>query len=179
MKLDIELPEDWLPPLKKMIPVFLILVVLTGLALFGKAVSPVQGEGKPILLTPRRAQILSYQRDAKRWAADLNAIQADLAELLPGPAGPLLEMDQRVNLLYERLVDLQTEVDGRSVPGTLDAFHASIRDAVRASLDAALQVAAWISEPTPGALQAAENALAAAADLLAGMDQNPWLQAVP
>jgi hypothetical protein len=52
-------------------------------------------------------------------------------------------------------------------------------EAVNASLDASLRVAAWISEPTPNNLQSAESALSAAMDLLDNIYKNPWVEETP
>jgi len=179
MRYDVELPQEMVRWLRKALKIALILGAIIGLVFLGKAVSPVDAEGKPVFLSPRLAQISTYQRDAKRWAANLKEIQADLDDLLSNPSANILDMDEQANLLYGRLVSLQAEVDGTSVPPTLEALHTSLGEAVNASLDAALSVAAWISEPTPENLSSAEDALANSTELLDRIYQNPWVQDAP
>lgn len=179
MKYDVELPQEMIPWLRKVLIAVLILGAIAGLVFLGKSVSPVDARGKPIFLSPRLAQISAYQRDVRRWAAALKEIQSDLAGLLSNPTDNILNMDGRANLLYGRLVSLQAEIDGTNVPTTLDVLHASMGDAVNASLDATLRVAAWISEPTPENLESAESALLEAVKLLDGIYQNPWVQETP
>jgi hypothetical protein len=179
MKYDIELPQEMIHWLRRILTAVLIIGAIAGLVFLGKSVSPVDAKGKPIFLSPRLAQISAYQRDVRRWAANLKEIHSGLGELLSNPTDNILDMDERANLLYGRLVNLQAEVDGTSVPSTLDVLHASMGEAVNASLDASLRVAAWISEPTPNNLQSAESALSAATDLLDDIYQNPWVEETP
>lgn len=179
MKYDIELPQDMIPVLRKTLKVLLIAGAVIALTFLGKAVTPVDAKGRPILLSPRLAQVSAYQRNVRSWAANLKEIQSDLGELLSSPNSDILNMDEQANLLYRRLASLQAEVDGTSVPPTLETLHASIGEVVNASLDASLRVAAWISEPTPENLTAAEDALKNSQDLLNLIDQNPWVQEIP
>jgi hypothetical protein len=179
MKYDIELPQETIRWLRRVLKILLILGVIIAITFLGKAVSPVDAKGNHILLSPRLAQVSAYQRDAKRWVANLKEIQLDLDELITAPTSNILDMDQRANLLYGHLVSLQAEVDGTSVPPTLEALHASVGDTVNASLDASLRVAAWISEPTPENLSSAEDALMKSQGLLDLIYENPWVQDMP
>ena len=179
MKYDIELPQEIIPTLRRALTVVLTLGAIVALVFLGKSVSPVDGKGKPIILSPRLAQISAYQRDIRRWASNLREIQTDLGGLLSNPNANILDMDEQANLLYGRLGNLQAEVDGTSVPSTLEVLHTSTGDAVSASLTATLGVAVWISEPTSENLHSAENALSAATEQLDGIYQNPWVQEAP
>jgi len=179
MKYDIELPQEMIHWLRRILSAILTIGAIAGLVLLGRSVSSVDAKGKPIFLSPRLAQITVYQRDVRRWVANLKEIQSGLAELLSKPPDNILDMDEHANLLYGRLVNLQAAVDGTSVPSTLDVLHASITDAINASLETALRVAAWISEPTPDNLQSAESGLSAAMHLLDSIYQNPWIEKTP
>jgi hypothetical protein len=175
MKYDVELPQEMIHWLRKALIIVLLLGAIAGLIFLGKSVSPVDVKGKPIFLSPRLAQVSAYQRDVRRWAANLKAIQSHLAELLSNPTDNILDMDERANLLYGRLVNLQAEVDGTSVPSTLDVLHVSMGYAVNASLGATLRVTTWISVPTPDNFSSAENALSTAKAQLDDIYQNPWV----
>ena len=179
MGYDVELPQGMIRWLRKALKIVLILGALFGLVFLGKAISPVDAKGRPVFLSPRLAQVSTYQREARRWAENLKEIQANLSDLLSNPSANILDMDERANLLYGRLVNLQAEVDGASTPQTLETLHASMGDAVNTSLDAALRVAAWISEPTPENLSSAEDALTNSTELLDHIYQNPWIQDTP
>jgi len=156
------------------VKIFLGIAVILGLILVGRAVSPVEG-GKPKLLSPRLSAITAYQRDARRWTAELQEIQSGFEELLSNPSGDILAQDGQGNSLYGRLLNLQAEMDGTRVPPTLENLHTDMQEAVTAMLEACSKVAVWITEPTPENASSAEETLQAAADLLARIDQNPWI----
>lgn len=161
--------------IRQVFRIVLITGIITGLTILGRVVSPMGENGKPALLSPRLAEITAYQRDARRWVAELQEIQAGLGVLLADPSGDLLAQDTQANLFYGRLLSLQAEVDGRRVPPTLESLHSAIQDTVTAMLNAASDVTAWISEPTKENSTSAGNALQAANDLLGRINQNPWI----
>jgi len=99
--------------------------------------------------------------------------------LLSNPPGDLLDLDSQANLLYGRLVSLQAEVDSTRVPPTLETLHAALGETVSMSLEAALRVAVWISEPTPDNVASAEDVLENASEMLDRIYQNPWVQEKP
>jgi len=179
MGYEVELPQGLIRWLRMSLNILLVIGFIVGLVVLGRSVSPMGVDGRPIFLSPRLAQVTGYQRDARRWAGDLREIQTSLGEVLSNPSTDLLALDARANLLYGRLVSLQAEVDSTSVPPTLETLHAVIGEAVSASLDTALRVAAWISEPTSGNLTSAEDALITSQDSLDRIFENPWVQAAP
>ncbi len=175
MEYEIEIPKGIL----RWARIILAIIVLAGLVLLGRSVSPIGEEGRPLFLTPRLARITAYQRDARRWVSNLQGIQTDLSKLISNPPGDLLDLDSQANLLYGRLVSLQAEVDSTAVPPTLESLHAEFGEAVDATLDAAIKVAGWISAPTPDNLASAEDALDQVSIMLELLYQNPWVQVEP
>jgi hypothetical protein len=179
MGYEVELPQGLIRWLRMSLNILLVIGFIVGLVFLGRSVSPMGEDGRPIFLSPRLAQVTTYQRDARRWAGDLRETQTSLGEVMSNPSTDLLALDTRANLLYGRLVSLQAEVDSTSVPPTLETLHAVIGEAVSASLDTALRVAAWISEPTSGNLTSAEDALNTSTDSLDRLFENPWVQGAP
>jgi len=172
MEYEVEIPGIVLRWLR----ILLVSVLVLSFVLVGRAVSPVGENGSPQLLTPRLARITAYQRDAREWAGRLQDIQAGLEGMLSNPSGNLLDQDSQANLLYGQLLNLQAEVDSAPVPPTLESLHAEFGEAVGATLDVAVLVAAWISAPTPENFSSAEEALNTAEEMLILINQNPWVE---
>ena len=172
MKYEVVLPKEYI---RRVLHIGLMVTTVLGLAVLGRVVSPVGEDGKPAPLSPRLADVTAYQRDARRWAGDLQEVQAGLDALLANPAGDLLAQDTQCNTLHERLISLQSEVDGTRVPPTLETLHTGVQDSVTATLNAAQAVTTWISEPTQENYVSAGNALHTAKDSLTHVDQNPWI----
>jgi hypothetical protein len=177
MKYDVEIPKSSLHV------IFLRLIIIIGgigLISIGHLNSPVGENGLPRLLSPRLAQITSYQHDAQHWTGEIQEIQSGLSELLANQGGTdLLSQDGQANLLYGRLATLQAELDGTKVPPTLGILHDAIQDAVNQSMLAASRTIAWISEPTTENQTAALNASGNAASALEHVNKNPWIQEQP
>ena len=161
--------------IRRVLRVVLVVAAMLGLIVLGHAVSPVGEQGRPIILSPRLAEITAFQRDIQHWAGELQEIQTGLGGLLSNPSGELLAQDERVNLYYGQLLSLQTEVDSTRVPPTLETLHTAMQDTIATMLEATLGVTAWINEPTPENTASAEDALNAARDKLGQINQNPWV----
>ena len=172
MKYEVDFPKEYIRRVSRIV---LMVAALLGLIVLGSVVSPVGEQGRPGFLSPRLAEITTYQRAIQRWAGDLQDIQTGLGGLLSNPSGDLLAQDGKGNLLYGRLLSLQAEVDSTRVPPTLETLHAAMQNTVAATLEVALRVAAWISEPTPENSASAEGALNTAREMLGQINQNPWV----
>jgi hypothetical protein len=176
MKYDIEIPKT---SLRAIFRLLLILLGLTGLAMLGYKNSPVGENGRPRLLSPRLAEVTRYQHSARRWMGELQEIHSGLEDLLENQTMDLLSQDGQANALYGRLTNLQAEVDGTTVPPTLEVLHDAIQVALNQYSLAASLTITWISEPIQDNHTSALNALSEASDALDRVYQNPWMQEEP
>lgn len=180
MKYDIEIQKSFLTQkLRRVIAPLVALLTVLGLTFLGYQISPQNEDGKPILLSPRVAQIANYQRQVRTWASELGQIQAGLDTLLSSSPVDLLALDSQVSIYYGQLIRLHEEVDGTQAPPTLTALHDAVVDALNACLDAAASTATWVSAPTGSNQSLALDALQKASDLLKLVDQNPWVSVQP
>lgn len=173
MKYEIEIPRTIL---HKSFVVLLITLGLAGLVLLGYQNSPVGQKDRPVLLSPRLAEITRYQHSVLRWAGELREIQAGLESLLENPPADLLVQDSRANAIGNQLAALRAEVDETTAPPTLQMLHSAIQNALEQTRLAAADALTWISEPTIDNHTTALNALGAASAALAQLDQDPWMQ---
>ena len=172
MKYDIEIPQS-------IVRALLIVLALTGMVILGYLNSPMGENGRPLLLSPRLSQITRYQNHAQRWSAELAEVDNGLQELLENQTADLLTQDGKASALYGQLLNLQAEIDGESVPPTLDPLRSAVQAAVEQYTSAAFEIMKWISEPNSGNFDAARAALATAASALDRLNQNPWIQGAP
>ena len=172
MKYEIEIPRTLL---HRSSVVLLIGLGLAGLVLLGYRNSPLSREGQPVLLSPRLAGITRYQHAAFAWAGELQGVQAGLGSLLANPPADLLEQDGRANAIPDRLALLQSEVEGTTVPPTLQVLHTAIQNTLDQSTRASAATLTWISEPSAQNYTTALDSLELAAAALARLDQDPWM----
>jgi len=173
MEYQIEIPRTLL---HRSSVVFLIGLGLAGLVLLGYQNSPVNREGRPVLLSPRLAEISRYLHSAIGWAGRLRAVQADLGSLLENPPADLLVQDSRANAIVDQLDALQAEVEETTAPPTLQELHTIIQAALEQSALTASGALSWISEPTADNHTTALNAFGAASATLSRLDQDAWMQ---
>ena len=176
MQYDVEIPKT---SIRTIFRLLLILLGLIGLAMLGYKNSPDGENGRPRLLSPRLAEVTRYQHSVKRWAGELLEIDSGLKGVLENQTNDLLLQDGQANALYGRLTNLQVEVDGTTVPPTLDVLHNAIQEAVNQYSLAASYTITWISEPISDNHSSAVNALSVASTALDRVDQNPWMQEEP
>jgi len=173
MKYEIEIPRTIL---QKSFVILLIAIGLAGLVLLGYKNSPLGLSGRPVLLSPHLAELTHYQHSALRWAGELQEIQVNLESLLENPPADLLAQDRQANGFVDQVSALQAEVDGTTVPPTLQVLHEGLQTAQKQTAQAAGDALTWISEPSADNHATALNALDAACAALARLDQDPWMQ---
>jgi len=173
MKYEIEIPRTIL---QKSFVILLIAISLAGLVLLGYKNSPLGLSGRPVLLSPHLAELTRYQHSALRWAGELQQVQVNLGSLLENPPTDLLAQDRQANAILDRVSALQVEVDGTTVPPTLQVLHDGLQAALEQTALAAGDALTWISEPSADDHAAAMNTLGAACAALARLDQDPWMQ---
>lgn len=176
MKYDVEIPKTSLRTIFRLLLIFLGLI---GLGMLGYRNSPIGENGRPRLLSPRLAEVTSYQHSARRWAGEMQEIHSSLKTLLQNKTTDLLSQDGQANALYGRLANLQAEVDGTSVPPTLEVLHDAIQEALNQYSLAASLAITWISEPTSDNHNSAFISLSEASKTLDRVYQNPWMQEEP
>ena len=154
-------------------------LLLVGPLLVGWIASPAREDGRPLLLTPRLAQVNQYRQDVGDWAMAFQKADEELAALLEQPSGDLFEQNGQVNRVYQRVKLVTEEIDRTPVPPTFDPLHELLSATAEAYLQAAITTARWISEPAEANQQAAQEALLAARDLLERLITNPWIEVQP
>jgi hypothetical protein len=170
--MEIEIPRRWIGGMAWAL-------LILGPILVGWMASPVREDGRPLLLTPRLAQVNQYRRDVGDWAIALQEADEDLAALLERPVGDLFEQNGQVNRVYQRVKLVTEEIDRTPVPPTFEPLHELLGATAQAYLQAVITTARWISEPAEVNQSAAQEALLAARDLLERLITNPWIEVQP
>ena len=176
MKYEVYIPKAYL---LRFLRLLVIVLTFMGLLLLGRSVSPTNSDGMPMFLSPHLAEITTYTQKVQQWTEKLQEIQDNLTILLAHPNTGLLAQDNQIDLFYGQLINLQVDVESTRVPSTLEGLQSACKESLTASLEASLQVAAWVSAPTTDNYNAAYNALNLAKNKLTQFKQNPWVQAQP
>jgi len=153
-----------------LLPVALIL-----LTLLGRARTPRDAAGNPLLLSPSLKSTLEYRSKARAWVQDFHVLDGELKTLLT-EGGDIVHQTQAVDGLLSRSVRLAESIELSRAPAALAGLRTMLAGTSLAYLEASRAVADWVGAPTPDRLAAAQAAMDAARDLLAQTEINRWLQ---
>jgi hypothetical protein len=151
------------------------ITVFLALILVGRAVTPVDKGGQLQFLSPRVAQVASYQRRVEKWALEMGGIETDMQVLLETNASDLFAQDRAFQDINSRAVSLASAVDSTRTPDSLGGLHDLLLAAATAHQAAVSALGQWISEPSGDTENAAQDALDSAASMLARIYENPWV----
>ena len=154
----------------------IFILIMMGVLILGYHSSPVNEDGRPLLLTPRLAQIVSYQQDVHQWTDQLKKIHASLSNVLSRSDAGLFEQDQEINQLYGDLLRLQENVEGTRIPPTMESLHTLVKTALDESIAAAQATATWVGEPTAANHLLGKASLKTASESLNHLLANPWVK---
>jgi hypothetical protein len=145
------------------------------LMFIGWNVTPLGNDGKQLFLSPRVAQIASYQNNVQRWAGEISSAQVDLQSILDKQTTDLFQQDSQIQDTVRRTQNLTTSIDGTTTPDTLTGLRSLMLDAANANEQAAAAIAVWASAPSDATLQSAKVAILSAKTTLTNVYNNPWV----
>jgi hypothetical protein len=160
--------------LGRLIIVVVLFIVITGLGVLGRAVTPRDAAGRPLLLSPSLKATLEYRAQAYVWVRDFRHLDHELDVLLEDETD-IYQQSQVVNSLMDQALGLAQEIELTQAPAALASLGASLSQTSLAYLDSTEAVANWVGAPTPDKAQAAQTALVASRELLAQVEKNRWL----
>jgi hypothetical protein len=155
--------------------------ILLGAAIFfillGAWVSPVDAEGKPVLLLPEVKEVEDYRTAAQAWIAELAGLDAEIARILSsGQQGDLFSQSRSAQQALQHAVDLAQQIDRTKVPPVAAGVQEKLISASLGYLEVARSAVQWISAPEKNNLDAAVQKLTAARKLRSGLEVNSWLK---
>jgi hypothetical protein len=154
----------------------LLLLATVGLYRLGVRVTP-PGAARPPIYAPAVRRTESYRRQAARWLAALQALDADLVAVLTQPHADVYAQARQAQALLDATVRLSQDVALTYPPASLVGLRDALQLAADSTLDAAAHLNRWVSEPTPARYAAVLEALRVARSDRAVVEANPWLAA--
>ena len=170
--MEIEIPRKWLH-------LWLYMLLLFGPAFLGSAISPMTGQERPLLLTPRLARLNAYRIKAQGWILEFKKADDDLTVLLDDPTKDLFSQNEHISRLYQRILTVSDTIDQTSIPPTMETLHTQLAETAQAYLNATILAARWISEPSVENHQTTLSARTSSQIMLEHLEDNPWIEVYP
>jgi len=154
--------------------------VLLGLVIFftilGVLVSPLDAEGKPVLLLPEVRAVEDYRHSAQRWIIEVTALEGEITQVLSqGDGMDLFLLSKSAQTTLQHAVRIAQEVDRVEVPPVCIELHQEMVRVSLGYLEAARGALGWVSVPKEDNLIKANKVLESARALKTSLEVNPWL----
>lgn len=151
-----------------------VLIVAIVLGVVGWAVSPVDADGRPLLLLPGVKKVEDYRRVSRTWIEDMRLIDGQLTTVL-SDQGDLLSQSQSGQKIFEKSLSVAKEIDVAESPAALVGFKSMLSNTALAYFDASRAVLLWISAPKQEYYDQAVLLVQTARVQLAELEASSWI----
>jgi hypothetical protein len=163
--------EDILIP--KWAWIILGIAVVLGL---GYWISPLDRDGRPLLLSPDVKAVEDYRRSLVAWHAKLAELDGRIARVLSNDyGGDLFSQSSDGQKALNETLQVLNEIDQTAtIPAAVPARELALNVA-NTTLIAAQSALIWVSAPTPANLSSAQQALETAHTNMAILEASQWM----
>ena len=155
-------------------------LILMGIAvlftIIGAFVSPLDEQGKPVLLLPEVMEVENYRRSAQDWVSELSVLDGEIANVLAAQQqGDLFSQSRSAQQTLQHAVELAQEVDRAKVPPIGMGLHEQLLSTTMSYLEAARSALQWVSAQEKNNLDQATQKLADSRMMKSDLEKNQWL----
>jgi hypothetical protein len=156
-------------------------LILLGIAvlftIIGGLVSPVDDQGKPVLLLPEVKAVEDYRRSAQSWITELTMLDGEIAHVIAADQqGDLFTQSRSAQQTLQHAVELAQQVDRTQVPPIGVGLQEQMLASTMAYLEAARSALQWVSAPEAENQDLATQKLVDARKLKSELETNQWLK---
>ena len=135
------------------------------LVLLGGIVTPTDGDGEPLVLSPSYVATRRYLRTTQGWLEKLGQVNADLADVAEG-GGNFFNQGRDAERAFEAVLAIARSVEQTRTPPSLTALQTAFSRCAAAYVGAARSVLAYVSAPSEDNQQVVGQELKVADDRL-------------
>jgi hypothetical protein len=156
-------------------------LILIGIAVLftaiGGFVSPIDDQGKPVLLLPEVKAVEVYRRSAQSGISELTVLDGEIARVIAADQqGDLFTQSRSAQQTLQHAVELAQQVDRTRVPPIAIGLHEQILSTTLAYLEAARSAMQWVSAPEKKNQDSATLMLEEARKMKSELEANQWLK---
>jgi hypothetical protein len=168
---DIEVSEELLQRAG-----LILLAILLVFTVIGAFTSPLDENGKPVLLLPEVKAFEDYRLSGNLWINQMTDLDAQISGVLANEhAGDLFTQSRQAQQMLQNAVSLAKEIDQVDAPiaaaGIQEQFYAT----VMVYLETARLTMRWVTAPEEDLKQEIEQKLGQARSRRATLEKNQWL----
>lgn len=154
----------------------ILLGIVVLLTIIGGFVTPLDNQGKPVLLLPEVKAVEDYRRSAQSWITEMNVLDGEIARVIAADQqGDLFTQSRSAQQTLQHAVELAQKVDRTRVPPIGMGLHELALSTTMTYLEAARSAMQWVSAPEKGNLETATLKLEDARKMKLVLEANQWL----
>ena len=155
--------------------------ILCGIAVLftviGGFVSPIDDQGKPVLLLPEVKAVEDYRLSAQSWIDEMVILDGEIAHVIAADQqGDLFTQSRFAQQTLQHAVELAQKVDRTSVPPIGMGLQEKMLSTTMAYLEAARSAMQWVSAPEKPNQDTAKRKLEDARAMRKELEANQWLK---
>ena len=169
---EIEISEEQLQRIGLILLVFVVVF-----AMIGGFASPLDENGKPVLLLPEVKSFEDYRRSGSGWLDQMAVLDSEISGVLSGEnSGDLFTQSRQAQQMLQRAVNLAKELDQVNVPAAAAGIHDQMYRTAMTYLDTARLTMRWIGAPEEATRQQIGVKLEQARNGRNALKENQWLK---
>ncbi len=155
---------------------WMLLGIAVLLTIVGGFVSPIDDQGKPVLLLPDVKAVEDYRRSAQGWINEMTVLDGEISQLIASEQqGDFFLLSRAAQETLQHAVDLAQKVDRTKIPPIGMGLHEQVLSTVVCYLEAARCALRWVSTPDQENLNLAVEVLGEAQMMKSELETNQWL----
>jgi hypothetical protein len=154
----------------------IILALAVIFAVIGGFTSPLDENGKPVLLLPEVKAFEDYRRSGREWLQQMVVLDTEIGGVLAGDnSGDLFTQSRQAQQMLQHAVNLAKDIDQAVVPAAAAGIHEQLYAAVMAYLEVTRQTMRWVSAPDSAQKEQIIAMFDQAKKTGKALEDNPWL----
>ena len=133
-------------------------IALTFLALLGRAITPIAGDGQPLVLSPAYVATVRYLKTTQEWLERMAQVDANLSQVVDAQ-GNIYTQGRDAERAFEKALSIAREVEQGKAPPSLASLQAALTQSAHACVQAARAALLYVSAPSAENRQAVDEAL--------------------
>jgi hypothetical protein len=136
-------------------------IALALLAFLGRAVTPIAGDGQPLVLSPAYVATVRYLKTTQGWLERMAQLSTDLAEAIE-EEGNIYTQGRDAERAFAKALSIAREVEQGNAPPALASLQTDLTQSAHACVQAARAALLYVSAPSAENRQVVDEALGAA-----------------
>ncbi len=133
-------------------------IALMLLAFLGHAITPIDGDGQPLVLSPTYVATVRYLKAAQGWLDRMVQVNTDLVETIE-KEGNIYTQGRDAERAFEKALSIAREVEQGKAPPALASLQAALTRSAHTCVQAARAALLYVSAPSAENRQTVDEAL--------------------